>query len=167
MNVKELAQSHNLVASGAAAAVTRFGAYLPAPLAMLNLFSTKGWEPYYKGKHVLITGASEGVGLTLAKRLVAAGARVTLMARTKSKLVAAEAACLEQQPAGAQQQAPRRTFLAPADVTNEEEVTKAVTDAQAALGQVDVLIACAGGARCGEYWMIEHWEAWVYACMGQ
>ena len=44
---------------------------------------------FYAGKHVLITGGSEGLGLSIAKLAAERGARVTLVARTLKKLEAA------------------------------------------------------------------------------
>ncbi len=38
------------------------------------------------GKHVLVTGGSAGIGLSLARRLVQLGASVTILARTPDKL---------------------------------------------------------------------------------
>jgi NAD(P)-dependent dehydrogenase (short-subunit alcohol dehydrogenase family) len=42
-----------------------------------------------KGKHAVVTGASRGIGLAIAQRLLAHGARVTLMARDAAGLEAA------------------------------------------------------------------------------
>ena len=45
-----------------------------------------------KGRHVVITGASSGLGLASAKALAAAGANITMLSRTEEKLLkAAEA----------------------------------------------------------------------------
>ena len=38
----------------------------------------------FRGKHVLITGGSQGIGKALGKALVARGARVSLLARTEA-----------------------------------------------------------------------------------
>lgn len=43
------------------------------------------------GKHAVVTGASRGIGLAIARRLVEEGARVTLMARDGAALQAAAA----------------------------------------------------------------------------
>ncbi len=39
-----------------------------------------------RGKHALVTGGSEGIGLAVARELVLRGARVSLVARTQAKL---------------------------------------------------------------------------------
>jgi NAD(P)-dependent dehydrogenase (short-subunit alcohol dehydrogenase family) len=44
-----------------------------------------------KGKHAVVTGASRGIGLAIARRLIEEGARVTLMARDGAALQAAAA----------------------------------------------------------------------------
>jgi NAD(P)-dependent dehydrogenase (short-subunit alcohol dehydrogenase family) len=41
---------------------------------------------HLEGKVAIVTGASSGIGLAVAKKLVAGGARVALVARTKAKL---------------------------------------------------------------------------------
>jgi NAD(P)-dependent dehydrogenase (short-subunit alcohol dehydrogenase family) len=112
----------------------------------------RGWQPYFEGRHVLITGASEGVGAELAKLLVPAGARVTLVSRTAPKLRAAEAAALAALPPGAPAAAPGgrpRTLVAPADVTDEAALRAAVAAAVDEMGDVDILLTCAGAAECG------------------
>lgn len=44
------------------------------------------------GRHAVVTGASEGLGLAMATGLLARGARVTAIARSAEKLVRAQAA---------------------------------------------------------------------------
>ena len=50
----------------------------------------RGYGGDFSGKHVVITGGSEGIGLAVASELVTAGAHITLMARGKDKLAAAQ-----------------------------------------------------------------------------
>ncbi len=95
-------------------------------------------------QHVLITGGSSGIGLSLARQAVQAGARVSLVARDRSKLDAAAARIALESPAG-------RIFVASADVSVEAEVLAAIAASEAALGPVDVLITSAGIARPGYF----------------
>ena len=45
----------------------------------------------FTGKHVVITGGSEGIGLALAREFVSESAHVTLLSRSASKLQQAQA----------------------------------------------------------------------------
>lgn len=131
----------------------------------------------YANKHALITGGSEGLGLAIAKQLVRRGARVTLVARTLSKLQAAEEAVLQSSQNNSNQQQ-GHVFCYSADVTKYKQVqtsagvsdalggrceisrhyfmqvADAVQAAEAALGHVDILVCCAGAAELGECLMV-------------
>lgn len=52
----------------------------------------------FADKHVVITGGSQGIGLALAEELSKAGARLTLIARSNSKLASAKATIIKQRP---------------------------------------------------------------------
>jgi NAD(P)-dependent dehydrogenase (short-subunit alcohol dehydrogenase family) len=57
--------------------------------------SRKRWKPvsaYLENRHAVVTGATSGVGLAAAKELAEFGARITLVARDRSK---AESVCAE------------------------------------------------------------------------
>ena len=97
-----------------------------------------------RDQHVLITGGSSGIGLALAQRAVAAGARVSLVARDPAKLAAAANALRAATPGAA-------VFTASADVARENEINPALAAAALALGPVDVLIASAGIAQPGYF----------------
>jgi len=53
---------------------------------------------YFRGKSVLITGGSSGIGFAIANALVEMDATVILLARDYEKLKAAKAAILEKYP---------------------------------------------------------------------
>lgn len=71
------------------------------------------------GRHVLITGGSAGIGLAVAKACMLQLATVTLVARTQSKL---EAAQKELQELAVSKQLAVKVYIQAADVTCEEQV---------------------------------------------
>lgn len=82
--------------------------------------------------HVVVTGASAGIGRGLARAFAGVGADLTLVARSADKL---EALAAEVQT---------RTHVVPRDLSNAKTATDWLPDAVAALGPVDVLINNAG-----------------------
>lgn len=95
--------------------------------------------------HVLVTGGSRGIGLATARRALARGARVSLVARDTERLASA-ADELE-----AEVRDPTRVAVQPADVTDAESVARAFDLLIAQFGPVEVLVANAGGARPGRF----------------
>jgi NAD(P)-dependent dehydrogenase (short-subunit alcohol dehydrogenase family) len=88
-------------------------------------------------KRVLITGASSGVGLTLARMMHAEGARLALLARGEEALrglIAAEG---------------MDAIALPVDLTDREGVDAAVAEAVAFLGGLDVVVSNAAAAVFG------------------
>ncbi|MFT7625274.1 MAG: NAD(P)-dependent dehydrogenase (short-subunit alcohol dehydrogenase family) [Myxococcota bacterium] len=84
---------------------------------------------------ILITGASTGVGLAIAKRLLANGTdRLVLTARPESLLRFEEAGLFPSE----------RVFLRALDVTNAEQRRAVIDECETALGGLDVLINNAG-----------------------
>ncbi len=86
-------------------------------------------------KHVLITGASSGIGQALAKEAMKHGAKVGLIARRQELLKSLV------------EQAKTKGSVAEyarADVADRASVTNAIHELEAKLGPVDVLIANAG-----------------------
>jgi short-subunit dehydrogenase len=79
-------------------------------------------------KHVVITGASGGIGAALAERLSRDGMRVALVARREAELVAVAARC------GAQ------ALPILADVTNRETVADVVDEVIENFGHIDVWV---------------------------
>lgn len=94
-------------------------------------------------EHVIVTGGSAGIGKAIAKELLARGAKVTLLARTKAKL---EQAVEELRPSCTGAAAIQYVC---ASTTSAAELAEAVAKATAAFGPVDSLVANAGGAAPG------------------
>ncbi|MGH7267836.1 MAG: SDR family NAD(P)-dependent oxidoreductase, partial [Candidatus Rokuibacteriota bacterium] len=82
-----------------------------------------------------VTGASRGLGRAMAVALAEAGADVGLLARSKDDL---------EETAAAIRAVGRRAVTLPADVTRAEEVGRAVEEARAALGRLDIVVNNSG-----------------------
>lgn len=90
-----------------------------------------------KGKVVLITGASTGIGAAAARAFAAAGSRVVV--HYNESKGPAEALATDLRGQGAE------VLLAGGDVTQEDNVKRIVAETLAAFGRIDVLINNAGG----------------------
>jgi len=90
------------------------------------------------GKNAFVTGASRGIGRSIAVALAGAGADVALVARSERGLAetAADIGALG-----------RKAFVIPADVTSQDAVDAAVASAIEQLGCVDVVVNNAGGSN--------------------
>lgn len=94
----------------------------------LNKFSLKG-------KVVLITGGSRGLGLAIAKEAAGQGAKLVLCARTQSQL---DKAKHDLEATGA------TVFTVVTDLTDQQQVSEMVAKCMAHYGRIDVLINNAG-----------------------
>lgn len=90
------------------------------------------------GQHALVTGANRGIGAAIARHLAQAGADVSLLVRTPAN---AEPLARALEALGA------RTAIVAADVTDAHALARAIGEAVAALGPVDVLVNNAGTAE--------------------
>jgi gluconate 5-dehydrogenase len=104
-----------------------------------------------RGKVALVTGASAGIGVELARALAIAGADVALVARRRERL---EALAEELRAGGV------RAEPVAADLAVDEDVPRAVQEAEDRLGHVEILVNNAGIALIGpsERYGREKWD---------
>ena len=85
----------------------------------------------FAGRTAIVTGGAAGIGAGIAARLMAEGARVSLWDQDAAALATAAAAL----------GAAHHVAL---DVTDADAVSAAAASVAAALGRIDILVACAG-----------------------
>lgn len=83
------------------------------------------------GRHVVVTGASAGVGRVVAQTFAREGARLTLIARSEAGLADAARECIE---LGAQAE------VVVADVGDDQQVARAAEEAEQRFGPIDVWV---------------------------
>ena len=108
----------------------------------------------FQDRTYLVTGGGSGIGKGVAAGLVAAGASVMIIGRSADRLAAAveEIESLDSDGGSIRYE--------PADVTNEDEVTRAVDVATAWHGRLPGAVHCAGGSETiGPITQIDS-EAW-------
>lgn len=93
-----------------------------------------------RGRVVLITGGSRGLGLVMAREFAGRGARLALCARDPDEL---------QQAVGELQRDGADVIGVPCDVTRREEVERMVGAVRRHFGRVDVLVNNAGVIEVG------------------
>jgi 2-dehydro-3-deoxy-L-rhamnonate dehydrogenase (NAD+) len=85
-------------------------------------------------RHAIVTGGAQGIGLAIAKRLLASGASVSLWDRDAGVLKATQAQLAE----------PNKVYSRLVDVSDPEGVSKAAQATAAEHGRIDILVANAG-----------------------
>jgi len=88
------------------------------------------------GKVAVVTGATKGLGKTVAGMLSESGAKVGLCSRNGDEAVAAAKSISERTG--------NRAFGMGADVSVKADVTEFISAVERELGTVDILVACAG-----------------------
>jgi len=108
-----------------------------------------------KGKVVLVTAASRGLGAAGARRFAEEGARVAITARNGDKLTALAQAISKDTGA--------EVLPIAGDVTRPDDVERMVQSTIDRWGRLDVLITNAGGPAGGKFLdlTIDQWEAAV------
>ncbi len=106
----------------------------------------------YKGRVVVVSGASSGLGRQLAKAFAKQGADLVITARRLEKLKELEAEC---KALGA------KCISVRCDVTQDADIDAAVKATIDAYGKVDVLLNVAGSAKGGSVLEMTN-EAWDF-----
>ncbi len=88
-----------------------------------------------KDRHILITGASQGIGEAAARQIGASGGTVLLVARTREKLEAVASAVRDEGGIA---------HVHPADLTDLDDIDRLTAEVLEQHGQVDVLVNNAG-----------------------
>ena len=91
---------------------------------------------YFKGKVMIITGASSGIGLASAKLFASLGAKLVLAARSQDKL--------EEIASGISRDSGSDVLCVKTDVSVEEDCRNLIDKAVARFGRIDVLVNNAG-----------------------
>jgi NAD(P)-dependent dehydrogenase (short-subunit alcohol dehydrogenase family) len=99
-----------------------------------------GGDYTFRGKTVLITGGSRGLGLALGRELASRGARLAICGRDPESLERARTSLAR---AGSE------VIAVPCDVTDPASVQSLVTEVRRRLGPVDILINNAGVIEVG------------------
>src|SRR5277367_6511186 len=97
-------------------------------------------ESVLAGKTALVTGASRGIGFSIARRLAQMGARVSICARDAKKL---EDAANRLRSEGAD------VFSSAADVASAKDVAAFVAKTEKSLGSIEILVNNAGTGYFG------------------
>lgn len=95
-----------------------------------------------RGKTALVLGASQGLGLAVAKALLAEGASVAISARSAETLDAVRGELPDDER--------QRCFPVPADLGAPDAAASIAAAARSALGEVDILVNNSGGPPTGQ-----------------
>lgn len=138
----------------AIAALTSAGLFLGnrkrvAALCAVSALALRFWPANYsvKGRNVVITGDSRGLGLAIAEQFLVEGSNVVLLARDAEELGRAQTIL--------QQRTGRIPTVIPCDMTVPAQVDSSLTEAEAAYGSIDIVINNAGTIVIGPFASME------------
>ncbi|MFL5892626.1 MAG: SDR family oxidoreductase, partial [Solirubrobacterales bacterium] len=100
-----------------------------------DLFRERSLKKSVEGKRILVTGASSGIGKTLALKIGEAGGEVILVSRTREKL---EEVAQQMEELGG------KGHVMPADLSDLDDIERLANDVNEKFGGVDILVNNAG-----------------------
>ncbi|CAG2175388.1 unnamed protein product [Oppiella nova] len=100
----------------------------------------------FTGKVVLITGSTSGIGAVTAVEFARLGAQVVVTGRRKDRVSAVAKQCAEASPTGA------KALEVVADVTNDDDCRRLVTDTIKTFKKLDILVNNAGRGMVSSIW---------------
>lgn len=89
------------------------------------------------GEHILITGATGGIGYEAAKEAVRTGAHITITGRNEEKLESLKEECNKLN-------SEVEVFVGPADINSEDDRKQLVQNAKESIGPITGLVNSAG-----------------------
>jgi 3-hydroxybutyrate dehydrogenase len=107
-----------------------------------------------KGKSVVVTGSTSGIGLAIARAFAKEGANLTINGF-------GEAAAIEKERAGIEKEFGVKAIYSPADMTKPDQIADMIKTTEQTFGSVDVLVNNAGIQFVAkvENFPIEKWDA--------
>jgi 3-oxoacyl-[acyl-carrier protein] reductase len=108
--------------------------------------------PELKGRKAIVTGATAGIGKSIALQLAQEGVDVAAIGRNKERGLTAENELRKLSP---------ESFFISCDVANPDDAQAAYDETVKQFGRVDILVNCAGGttkiAKVSEY-SVDEWD---------
>jgi NAD(P)-dependent dehydrogenase (short-subunit alcohol dehydrogenase family) len=103
-----------------------------------------------QGHHAIVTGGGTGIGAAIARALAGEGAKLTLVGRRRELLEEVGSSLPD-------------ALIAPADVTDRDQVENAFADARRAQGSITILVNNAGAAAAMPFAKVttEAWRATI------
>lgn len=118
---------------------------------------TVGTESVFAGKTAVVTGASRGIGLGIAKALLEGGCQVSICSRTQEDLTAVQASL----------EAGNRLLAVATDVGQEADVQRLFENTIRQFGKIDILVNNAGNFDGGpvDQLTLSDWQNVMDACL--